>query len=1023
MVEIKSGAVTGRGRYHVKFLKGHGPFKEQLEQALHNVKGITSAKANPSTGNILVTFDPPYNHASVAAMIQKVLQRFLDHSATDPCSIEQCTEPEKTEKKSIDNPNATLRKKREEITAIQKQIEKEWHLISALETLNSFHSDREKGLSTVQARQNIDRYGLNLLEKQAARSELGILAEQFKSWPVGMLGVASAVSLATGGIADAVVILVVVGINAGIGYVTESQSERTIRSLEQLVKPTAEVLRDGDAKEIDAVNIADGDVIMLRPGSYVPADARLIETLNLTVDESALTGESLPVTKTANMLTSNADPHAGIPLADRLNMVYMGTLVTGGEAKAVVVATGSYTQIGKIQTLIGTTRPPLTPMERQLEKLSTQLALLSAVICGGVFLVGLFRGYGMLEMLKSSISLAVAAVPEGLPTVATTTLALGIRKMRQNKVLIRHLGAVETLGTAQAICLDKTGTLTQNSMTVTDVVAGTRAFDVDSRGQFIHKNSPVYPERIDELLRLLHVAVLCSESSVRQQDGRYVVEGSSTENALVYMAINGGVDPVELRRQYSVAKTIHRTEQRNYMITLHEAGDQGWLAAIKGSPTEVLQMCSHYIKDGMKLELDDATRKAVMLENEQMAGKALRVLGFAYGYIKSESRLGKQHIWLGLGGMADPIRSGVKEVISDFHTAGIDTIMITGDQSPTAYAIGKALNLSNGDKLNILDSAHLEEENAEVLAALSKQVNVFARVSPTHKLRIVQSLQSSGKVVAMTGDGINDSPALKAADIGVAMGRSGTDVAREVADVILEDDNLQTMIIAVKQGRTIYSNIRKSIHYLLSTNLSEIAVTFLAIVGGMGQPLSAMQLLWINLMTDVAPSLALAMEPPEPDVLRQKPRGPDEPIVKPSDFRRISFEGSIITAATLAAYGYGIGKYGIGPQARGLAFQSLTMAQILHSMSSRSAKHTVFSGTLPKNRHLKGAILGSIGIQSLTLLVPGLRNFLKIAPISFSDGAVLAAAAGVPLLINESSKTVVPLLESGKSTHKVKNEK
>jgi Ca2+-transporting ATPase len=448
-------------------------------------------------------------------------------------------------------------------------------------------------------------------------------------------------------------------------------------------------------------------------------------------------------------------------------------------------------------------------------------------------------------------------------------------------VLIRQLEAVETFGAVQVICLDKTGTLTLNRMAVVAIQSDMYCLEV-ANGRFHAEGREIHPTEHDDLLRLIHTAVLCNETEINGAHGAHVLNGSSTENALVHMALAAGIDVAALRARYPRLRVDYRAENRQYMSTVHAAADTQRLIAVKGSPGEVLALSHWYLHDGVQTELTNETRQMILDENERMAGKALRVLGLAYAISPDELRsLDGNLVWLGLIGMADPIRVGVPELVAQFHRAGIDTVMITGDQSATAYAIGRALRLSNNDHLEILDSTHLEEVDPEVLKGLAQRAHVFARVSPSHKLQIVQALQNAGRVVAMTGDGINDSPALKVADIGIAMGHTGTDVARAVADVVIEDDNLETLIVAVSQGRTIYNNIRKSIHFLLATNLSEIVVMFTAIAAGMGQPLNPMQLLWINLITDIFPGLALALEPPEPDVLRQPPRDPTAPIASP----------------------------------------------------------------------------------------------------------------------------------------------
>jgi P-type Ca2+ transporter type 2C len=737
----------------------------------------------------------------------------------------------------------------------------------------------------------------------------------------------------------------------------------------------------------------------------VSADARLIEAQRLSIDESALTGESMPVTKNVTALDT-----PDVPLGDRSNMVYMGTLVTGGQGLAVVVATAKFTEMGKIQTLVGEAELPDTPLQKQLDRAGSQLVLISGVVCSGVFGIGLLRGYGWLEMFKTSISLAVAAVPEGLPAVATTTLALGIGKMREQNVLIRRLDAVEALGSVQTICMDKTGTITANKMSVVELyVNDSRVAVVDGKLKFTASEQFLNPYESEEILKLIEVAVLCNESEINGSNpSEDTIKGSSTENALIYLARDVGVDVLAIRQKYPLLEVTHRSEDRNFMSTLHLNCNYHKFLAVKGNPTEVLDLCGWNIKGGEVVPLTDADRHAIERENDRMAGKAMRVLGMAYVNIDNpsgEADACQNLVWLGLVGMADPIRKGVKDLMVDFHQAGIDTVMITGDQSPTAYAIGKELNLSNGKQLEILDSTHLGQIDPTVMKALCDRVHVFARISPAHKLEIVQALQNAGKVVAMTGDGINDAPALKAADIGVAMGHAGTDVAREVADVVLENDNLETTIVAISQGRTIYNNIRKTVHFLLSTNTSEIVVMFVANAAGIGQPLNAMQLLWLNLVTDIFPGLALALEPPEPDVLNRPPRNPDEPIIKTADFRRILFESAVISASALGAYRYGIARYGIGPQASTIGFMSLTTGQLLHAISCRSRTHSIFSEKkLAPNRYLAIALIGSFGLQILAALVPWLRRLMKIAPIGLADIGTIAASALLPLLINEGTK-------------------
>ena len=999
--------VPGRVRYKVEALYRCESLQHVLEDRLPKKPGIKTVSANPQTGTLLVTFNSDNTVDSIATLVEQLIAE--PHAEQTVPSEGRQLEPQLAPVvlPATQQPPPTLQPV--VIRSGSTSPTPSWHLMDVDAVLAAVETSAATGLSVASVTRRLETYGLNCLPEAEPRSVWEIAWEQVNSLPVALLTVAAGISVATGGLADAAIIMGVVAINATIGYVTESQSERTIHSLNTLVQPSACVIRDQTLQTIPAEHVVPGDILVLKPGTYVAADARLLEARRLTVDESALTGESLPVSKVATVLT---DPE--LPLADRVNMIYRGTLITGGQGLAVVTATGTQTEIGSIQLLASHAQAPQTPMERQLDELGRQLVYISGGVCGAVFGIGLLQGYGLLEMLTTTISLAVAAVPEGLPTVATTTLALGLANMRKQRVLIRRLDAVETLGCLQTVCLDKTGTLTLNHMSVVTTYTGMRKFTV-SNGQFFHGNEPLEAVTCEELVRLVHIGVLCSETEIELQNGQFVLRGSPTENALIYMAINAGVDVVTLRQERPVLKTQLRAENQNYMRTLHgtlademDGVAEPPLIAIKGSPSEVLAMCNWHLLEGMRVPLSDHDRLHILQENDQMAAAALRVLGGAYGHVADHGKDGyslDELTWVGLVGMTDPIRPGVKELIDQFHAAGVNTVMITGDQSATAYAIGKELALSGNGHLHLLESAQLVSTAGENVQVTCENVDVFARVSPAHKLQIVQALQQAGKVVAMTGDGINDGPALKAADIGIAMGRGGTDVAREVADVVLEDDNLETLIVAMRQGRTIYSNIRKSVHFLLATNLSEILVTATAIATGLGHPLTAMQLLWINLLSDITPGLALALEPEEPEVMQRPPRDPQEPILTSHDLRAIAWESATISAGAFAAYSYGLSRYGMGAQASTLAFTSLTAGQLLNAVTARSETHSIFDATpRSSNPYLSVALLGSFGLQALTLILPGLRNLLGLTPISLVDGAVIGASAVLPFLVNESTK-------------------
>ncbi|HWP00548.1 MAG TPA: HAD-IC family P-type ATPase [Methylococcus sp.] len=977
--------IPGRIRLHVRGLYRSEWLKNELETELARLEYIRSASANPLTGNLLVLFDAAEEWSRIIGEVERRVRRHAkpDRSPAPRGFRRQPQEVGRHATATVTSPRPTDRTHRWFGTEIED-------VFRALGTSPS-------GLSSAEARSRLLRYGPNVLTDRTPRSALRVFMRQLVNAPVALLGVSAVVSVITGSVADAMVILGVVLINAVIGYVTESSAERTINALGKVGPSRARVIRDGEHVEIPATEVVVGDLLVLTPGSYVPADARLLSGSQLSIDESALTGESLPVEKQAGIRGSD-----DTPLGERKNMVYMSTIVTGGSGRAVVVATGKDTEIGLIQSLVGEVEPPETPMQRQLDELGLKLAAFSGGVCVLVFGLGLARGYGWLPMLASSISLAVAAVPEGLPTVATTALALGIRNMQRRHVLIRKLPAVESLGAVQVICLDKTGTLTLNQMRVAVVQTAMDRFHCCSDGAFQYQGSRIPPSEHADLRRLLQITCLCSE--VRLEGGKTAgLDGSPTERALIEAAMQVGEDVQALRKQHPLLDTLHRAENRPYMMTVHRAGER-YLFAIKGSPAEVLRMCRHFQHQGAPLELDETLRDVILDHNHRLAGDALRVLGVAYA-CATEPDAGKAElIWLGLVGMEDPIRPGMRELMQHFHEAGIDTVMITGDQSATAYSVGKRLGLARNQTLEILDSASLDKLEPELLQGMVKNVSVFARVSPAHKLKIVQGLQRSGKVVAMTGDGINDAPALKAADVGVAMGGQGTDVARSVADVVIEDDNLHTMITAIGQGRTIYANIRKSLRFLVSTNLSEIEVMLLATALGLGEVLNPMQLLWINLMTDVFPALALVMEPSERDVLKQPPRDPRQAILRKQDLLRLLRESGLITGSTMAVYGYSALRHGSGLQTNTNTFMTLTLAQLLHAISCRSEETSVFDGNRAPNPPLRWAIAGSMAIQVLAAIAPPLRGLLRLSPIAPADVAVILAGATVPFLLNEAAK-------------------
>lgn len=1001
-ITLLHNGVPGRARVRVRGLYRQPGLQRVLERLPDTHPRLQAVDANPVTGNAVVYFEPGAPLADILRILETCARKYSP--AAMPIRHRPAAAP-------APRPGLSrlLRRRANEEKAASRFAGptaegaappgRTWHYLDGEAVLEEFASSRD-GLAEPAAQAHLQRFGLNVLSVQKPRSALSMFLGQILNPPVALLGASAAISVATGGAADAVVILAVVLINAAIGYATEAKAEKIIGSLGQMTPTRARVLRGGRKTDIPVETVVPGDVLVLEPGTYIPADARLLSGNRLSVDESALTGESLPVGKHAKSLAEDT------PLADRKNMVHRGTVVTGGSGLAVAVATGRHTEIGVIQSLVGEVKTPDTPLQRQLDTMGTQLAILSGGICAAMFGLGLVRGFGWLQMLKSSISLAVAAVPEGLPAVATTTLALGIQEMQRKKVLVRQLPAVEGLGSIQTLCLDKTGTLTENRMRAVgfELLDGSVTL---ADGGFQWGDETFDPLAREDSRGLLEAVCLCSEIKLNGSG----LDGSPTEGALVEMAQAAGIDVDSLRRRHPLLKTVHRAEDRPYMATLHRQDGELHRIAVKGSPREVLALCTHRLDGGVPVELDDAARRAILARNEQMAAQALRVLGVAFG---ASAETGTDAItqdltWLGLAGMEDTIRHGMADLMAQFHAAGIDTVMITGDQSTTAYSVGKRLRLSGGKPLEIIDSTALEKLEPEVLSGMIDDTTVFARVSPAHKLRIVQALQKAGRVVAMTGDGINDGPALKAADVGVALGERGTEVARSVADVVLEDDNLHTMIIAVEQGRTIYANIRKSLRFLLSSNLSEIEIMVIGTAAGAGEILNPMQLLWINLMTDILPALALALEPPEQDVLKQAPRDPAEPIIRKQDARRLIRESLALTGGTLAVYGLGLARYGAGPQAGTQAFMTITLSQLLHSIACRSERTGIFNrAERPANPLLNKALFGSLALQVAAAYIPPLRSLLRMAPIGPVDWVAIAAGAVAPFLLNEGVKRISP---------------
>jgi P-type Ca2+ transporter type 2C len=854
--------------------------------------------------------------------------------------------------------------------------------------------DPQQGLSRTAAARRLAGNGPNRIEDISARSEAEILAEQFKSVPVALLGASALMSLATRAFADAGAIAAVLGANATLGFVTERRAEQTVSALRKLGPRSAQVWRDGQALQIDAAEVVVGDVLLLRPGEPVAADARVLEAHRLATNEAALTGESLPVRKAPH----DALP-AGTPLGERRNMVYMGTVVSGGAGRALVVATGERTVLGQIRRLAQAAESPRTRLQEELDRLGRKLGLSAAALCVLVFAIGLLRGRPLLPLLRTAVSLGVAAIPEGLPTVATSLLADGIRSLREQQVYARRLGAIESLGAVDTVCFDKTGTLTLNRMSMTAVSVG---FDIVEVGDAAGATTRGLPPDA------LAVAMLCNTvegtADAPGEPGGATPNngwrGSSTEIALLEYAAARGADFDRLARRHPVLTVRHRSEHHPYMVTLHADGT-ALLVAVKGRPDAVLERCVDWHDGRRVVPLSTAARRRLLALNQEMARRGQRVLALAVRR-QSGRRYGDTGglTWLGLAGMADPLRPGLPEMMARFEAAGIRPVMITGDQVGTASAVARAAGLKG--KRQMLDAATLPED-AKQLESLVQGIPGFARTSPAMKLEIVRALQRRGHVVAMTGDGINDGPALKTADVGVAMGVTGTDFAHAMSDLVLKDDHPAALLQAIAQGRTAYLNIRKSVRYLVATNLSELVATTLAVAVGAPEPFDPLQLLWTNIATDIWPAVALGLEPAEPGILDRPPVSLKEGLLDRASWADLGIDAGAMTVAALGAFGWGLLRYGPGPRAGTLAFMTLTSSQLLYALSMRSERPLRVGGLAP-NHALTRAVAVSLLAQLGTVGLPPLRRLLRTTPIGLVDAGIVIGAAVLPLVVREGLK-------------------
>jgi Ca2+-transporting ATPase len=881
-----------------------------------------------------------------------------------------------------------------------------WHARSADETLAALGSGAA-GLDDTEAARRLRRYGPNLLQAARPTPAWRILLDQLRSIVVLLLLAASVVALAMGDHLEAAAIGAVLVLNTVLGFVTELRARRAMEGLLKLEVPRATVVRGGATRDIEASRLVPGDVIAVEAGQSVPADARILSAADLRVDEAPLTGESVPVDKTPDTV------HPDAIVAERANLLHKGTAVVAGSGRGVVVATGMDTQVGHIGRLVGGIADERTPLERRLDALGRRLVWLTLGVAVVVAAAGVARGFELLRMVETGIALAIAAVPEGLTAVVTIALSVGLRRMARRRALIRRLPAVEALGSATVIASDKTGTLTAGEQTVTHLWTGSGMYELsgagyEPRGE-INRDGRRADAAGDPLLaRALRVAALTNHADVEERDGDWIARGDPTEAALLVAARKGGLDRAALLEQWPLEREVPFSSERKLMATFHRAPEGGTVVLVKGAPGEVVRRCTAAAGPGSDRPLDAAGREQLLARNRELAASGLRVLALASGTVDAAAADPLADlVFLGFAGIIDPPAEGVRETVRLFRGAGIRTVMITGDQKLTAEAIGRELGVLAEDA-ELLDGAELARLGDDELARRVGRIAGFSRVSPEDKLRIVTAYQAHGEIVAMLGDGVNDAAALKKADIGVAMGVRGTDVAKEAADVILQDDRFRTIAAAVEEGRVIYDNIRKFVFYLFSCNLAEVLVLLVTSLAGLPLPLLPLQILWLNLVTDTLPALALALEPADAGVMARPPRDPAATLLSRRALGRIGLYGALITAVTLAAFIWGLATADDEPRAVTLAFMTLALAQIFHLGNARSGEHVVSAAAALRNPWAVGAIAVSLALQALAIYLPALARVLHTRPLGLTEWLVALGLAALPAVIGQAARLIRP---------------
>jgi len=873
---------------------------------------------------------------------------------------------------------------------------KKYFNIGIRETVDDLNTDITSGLKTDEVRKRLAEHGYNQLASKRKKSFASMFFGQFKSFMIIILLIAAIISGVVGvlegeGLLDTFVILGILIVNAFVGAFQERKAETSLEALKNLAAPLTKVLRDGVIKEVLTREIVPGDVVILETGAVIPADIRLTEAVNLKIQESALTGESVPVDKVTDAI-EKPDPALG----DRINMAFSSGMVTYGRGRGVVVTTGMQTEVGKIASMLQDTVDTETPMSRRLEQLGKILGTAALIICGVIFLVGILYGNSVISMFMTAVSLAVAAIPEGLPAVSTVVLAIGVQRMVKRNAIIRTLPSVETLGSATVICSDKTGTLTQNKMTIVEAY-------VNHKHDVINRASPASVLN-DEENRLLQISVLCADAQIRtNEDGRFEYTGDPTETALLDFGILYNMHKDTVEKEYPRVAEIPFDSERKRMTTVNRMSENSTRVNVKGGLEEVLTVCDKIIIEGNIRPINSDDLDKIRSANDQMADSALRVLAMAYKDCPSApgnvsiGELENGLTFIGMLGMIDPARPEVVKAVALCRTAGIRPVMITGDHKGTAMAIAREIGIFRDGDIAIT-GAELEKLPEDDFRKNVSKYSVYARVAPEHKVRIVKAWQSHNEVVAMTGDGVNDAPALKQADIGAAMGIVGTDVAKGASDMVLTDDNFATIVSAVEEGRRIYDNILKAITFLLSTNIGEIFLLLVTSVFNLGTPLLPIHILWVNLVTDSLPALALAVDPAEPNIMSRRPRNSKKGFMTNGMIWRVVYMGLMIGAIPLVAFLAGLREQGVA-LGQTMAFATLMFAQLVHVRNLHSNARSSLAISPFKNLPLVGAILASAGLAFLVLLVPPVRDAFSLVELDGKHWLIVGLMSLVPILV------------------------